>query len=103
MALGADWVNMARAFMFAVGCIQSQTCHTDKCPVGVATQDKDRQKALNVPDKAMRVKQFHEKTLMALAEVVGGAGLSTQPNFAASIFTSASATEVKSFMDLTRR
>ncbi len=46
MALGADWVNMARAFMFAVGCIQSQTCHTDKCPTGVATQDKDRQRAL---------------------------------------------------------
>ena len=47
MALGADWVNMARAFMFAVGCIQSQTCHTDHCPTGVATQDKDRQKALS--------------------------------------------------------
>jgi glutamate synthase domain-containing protein 2 len=39
MALGADWCNMARGFMFAVGCIQSQTCHTDTCPVGVATQD----------------------------------------------------------------
>ena len=75
MALGADWVNMARAFMFAVGCIQSQTCHTDTCPTGVATQDPDRQRALVVPDKAQRVKQFHEKTLMALAEVVGGAGL----------------------------
>lgn|GEM_PF-6295925 len=63
---------MARAFMFAVGCIQSQTCHTDRCPTGVATQDQDRQRALVVPDKALRVAQFHEKTLMALAEVVGG-------------------------------
>ena len=81
MALGADWVNAARAFMFAVGCIQSQACHTDKCPVGVATQDKDRQKALDVPDKATRVKQFHEKTLEALAEVVAGTGLKHPRDF----------------------
>ena len=39
MALGADWCNSARAFMFAVGCIQSQRCHTNQCPVGVTTQD----------------------------------------------------------------
>ncbi len=101
MALGADWVNMARAFMFAVGCIQSQTCHTDTCPVGVATQDKDRQKALNVPDKAMRVKQFHEKTLMALAEVVGGAGLAHPSEFRRFHFHKRiGEAEVKSFMDL---
>jgi glutamate synthase domain-containing protein 2 len=75
MALGADWCNMARGFMFAVGCIQSQACHTDKCPVGVATQDLDRQRALVVSDKATRVAQFHNKTLEALAEVVSGAGL----------------------------
>ena len=75
MALGADWVNMARGFMFSIGCIQSQSCHTDTCPVGVATQDHSRQRALVVPDKAMRVKQFHHKTLEALAEVVAGAGL----------------------------
>ncbi|MDO6963109.1 FMN-binding glutamate synthase family protein [Rhizobium alvei] len=75
MALGADWCNMARGFMFAIGCIQSQACHTDLCPVGVATQDPDRQKALVVPDKATRVAQFHAKTLEALAEVVAGCGL----------------------------
>jgi len=75
MALGADWVNMARGFMFAIGCIQSQACHTDMCPVGVATQDPNRQRALVVPDKATRVAQFHGKTLEALAEVVAGAGL----------------------------
>jgi glutamate synthase domain-containing protein 2 len=28
MALGADWCNAARGFMFALGCIQAQTCHT---------------------------------------------------------------------------
>jgi hypothetical protein len=75
MALGADWCNAARGFMFAVGCIQSQTCHTDKCPVGVATQDKSRQRALVVPEKAERVKNFHRATVTALAEVIAAAGL----------------------------
>ncbi|MEM6744699.1 MAG: FMN-binding glutamate synthase family protein, partial [Pseudomonadota bacterium] len=54
-ALGADWANSARGFMFAVGCIQAQACHTNACPTGVATQDKLRQRAINVPDKAQRV------------------------------------------------
>jgi glutamate synthase domain-containing protein 2 len=40
MALGANWCNAGRGFMFALGCIQSQSCHTDTCPVGVATQDR---------------------------------------------------------------
>ena len=39
LALGADWANSARGFMFAIGCIQAQACHTNHCPVGVATQD----------------------------------------------------------------
>src|SRR3546814_14114371 len=59
-ALGADWCNSARGFMFAVGCIQAQACHTDKCPTGVATQDPKRHKALVVADKSVRVKRFHD-------------------------------------------
>ncbi|ENX05430.1 FMN-binding glutamate synthase family protein [Acinetobacter courvalinii] len=74
-ALGADWVNSARGFMFAVGCIQAQSCHTNQCPVGVATQDKDRQKALDVPSKAERVFNFHKNTLHALSEMIAAAGL----------------------------
>ncbi|MCA3341183.1 MAG: FMN-binding glutamate synthase family protein, partial [Roseomonas sp.] len=46
LALGADWCNAARGFMFAIGCIQSLSCHTDHCPTGVATQDPTRQRAL---------------------------------------------------------
>jgi len=75
MAMGADWCNSARGFMFAVGCIQSQSCHTNRCPVGVATQDRQRQRALVVPQKAERVYQFHRNTLDALAEIVAAAGL----------------------------
>ncbi len=75
LALGADWANSARGFMFALGCIQSQHCHTNKCPTGVATQDVLRQRALVVPDKAERVYNFHHQTLHALAEMLATAGL----------------------------
>jgi glutamate synthase domain-containing protein 2 len=79
MALGADWVNAARGFMFALGCIQAQTCHTGSCPTGVTTQDPKRQQALVVPDKLERVWRFHENTLHALKELVQAAGL-THPD-----------------------
>jgi len=75
MALGADWCNAARGFMFALGCIQAQHCHTGHCPTGVATQDAQRQKALHVPAKSERVFQFHQNTLKALKELVQAAGL----------------------------
>jgi len=75
MAIGADWCNSARGFMFALGCIQAQTCHTGQCPTGVTTQDPVRQQALVVPDKAERVFQFHQRTLMALQELIQAAGL----------------------------
>lgn len=79
MAMGADWCNAARGFMFAIGCIQAQACHTGKCPTGVTTQDPLRQRALVVPDKAQRVANFHDNTLHALAELLGAAGL-THPS-----------------------
>ncbi|WGW03734.1 FMN-binding glutamate synthase family protein [Tropicibacter oceani] len=79
LALGADWANSARGFMFSIGCIQAQACHTNHCPVGVATQDKTRQRALDVPAKSERVFRFHQNTLKALAEMTGAAGL-THPN-----------------------
>ncbi len=75
LALGADWCNSARGFMFALGCIQSRSCHTDHCPTGVATQDPVRQRAIVVTDKAERVYYFHANTLHALADLLGAAGL----------------------------
>lgn len=81
LALGADWANSARGFMFAIGCIQAQACHTNHCPVGVATQDPLRQRALNVENKYIRVVNFHRNTLKALAEMTGAAGLSHPSEF----------------------
>lgn len=101
MALGADWCNSGRAFMFAVGCIQSQSCHTDRCPVGVATQDKSRQRALVVPDKGERVYNFHRSTIDSLAELVAAAGLDHPLQFKLEHFSRRiSAREVVSFAEL---
>ncbi|GKS68919.1 glutamate synthase domain-containing protein 2 [Nitrosomonas sp. PY1] len=75
MALGADWCNAARAFMFSIGCIQSQRCHLDTCPTGVATQDKLRQRALVPKIQGPRAARFHGKTLEALADIIAAVGL----------------------------
>ncbi len=82
LAMGADWCNSARGFMFALGCIQAQTCHSGKCPTGVTTQDPVRQQALVVPDKAHRVKNFHHHTLQALKELLEATGVNTPQDIA---------------------
>ncbi len=74
-ALGADWCNAARPFMFALGCVQSMECHTGHCPTGVATQSSWRQSGLVVEDKAPRVARFHQSTLHSLKEIVTAMGL----------------------------
>jgi len=103
LALGADWCNAARGYMFALGCIQSQSCHTDRCPTGVATQDPGRQKALDVPDKATRVHQFHDNTLKALKELIAAAGLSHPDEIGPEhIIRRVSSTEVRSLAMLHR-
>lgn len=75
LALGADYCNSARGFMFAVGCIQAGVCGTGRCPTGVATQDPARQRAIDVPDKSQRVANFHRNTMHALKELVQATGL----------------------------
>ena len=76
LAIGADWCNAARGFMFALGCVQSLSCHTNHCPTGIATQDRLRQRGLVVPDKAERVRRFHQQTVKSLAHMLAAAGLS---------------------------
>jgi glutamate synthase domain-containing protein 2 len=102
MALGADWCNAARGFMFAVGCIQSQQCHTDRCPTGVTTQDPTRQRALHVPDKAARVASFHKETVKALGELIAAAGLSHPLELRSHHFVTRTADCTITFMELYR-
>ncbi len=75
MALGADWANSARGFMFALGCLQTQRCHSNECPVGITTQDPRLNRALVVEDKAQRAYQYHKGSIDVLKEIVAAAGL----------------------------
>ncbi len=103
-ALGADICNSARGFMFALGCIQAQACHTNECPVGVTTQDPRLTRGLVVPLKSERVYNFHRNTVKAFAEVIAAAGL-TQPDQIEPrmIFQRTSPTDIRSFETLYSR
>ena len=83
LALGADACNMARGFMFALGCIQAQACHTGKCPTGVTSQDPSRYRALDVNKKYIRVMQFHHNALEALKKSIEACGLKSPQEFTA--------------------
>src|SRR5580658_9019233 len=101
LAIGADWANAARGFMFSVGCVQSVSCNSNRCPTGVATQDKLLQSALVVPDKAERVYNFHRLTLKALSDMLAAAGLDhpdeLKPHH---LVRRVSATQIRQFSEL---
>jgi glutamate synthase domain-containing protein 2 len=101
IALGADTVNSARGMMFALGCIQSRTCNTDKCPTGIATQNPARSLALNVDIKADRAANFQRSTIENLVELISAAGLKSleqlQPKH---IFHRVQGTNIKNYAEL---
>lgn len=101
IALGADWCNAARGYMFSLGCIQARTCHTDHCPSGVATQDIRRGSKLDITDKRQRVYRFHDNTLKALAEMLAAAGLTHTAELGPEhVLCRVSRTEIQSFAAL---
>jgi glutamate synthase domain-containing protein 2 len=75
LALGADLCSSARAMMLAVGCIQALQCNTNTCPAGVATQDPELMKGLDVQDKSVRMYNYHKNTMKSFAELISAAGL----------------------------
>lgn len=75
IALGADFLMSARGMMMAVGCIQAQKCHTNKCPTGVATQDKWLQRGVVVEDKGQRVANYHAGVIKSAKRMLGSMGL----------------------------
>jgi len=77
LAQGADYTNAARAMMMAVGCIQSQRCHTNRCPVGVATQDPKRSRALDVVDKTERVYRYQRSVVAEAQRLIASMGLTS--------------------------
>lgn len=101
LALGADWCNAARGYMFSLGCIQALNCHTGKCPSGVATQDPRRSEKLDVKDKSLRVYNYHKNTLEALMNLLEASGLRHPSELGPEhIIRRTSKTEIHSYMDL---
>ncbi len=99
-ALGADMCNSARAMMLALGCIQALVCNTNRCPTGVATQDKDLQRGLVVDDKKTRVLNFHKETVKSAIELMGAAGISEPGKMHRSlIYRRVSASEIKTYAE----
>lgn len=74
VALGADACYSARGMMFSLGCIQALQCDSDRCPVGIATQDRRLYSGIDITDKSERVANFHLNTMKALADFIGACG-----------------------------
>jgi glutamate synthase domain-containing protein 2 len=101
LALGADLCNAARPMMFALGCIQARRCHSNDCPVGVATQNPHLVRGLVVEDKVPRVASFQHGTVEALLELLGAAGLRSPAELRPKhILQRVSPTEILSYADL---
>lgn len=101
IALGADMCNSARGMMFALGCIQALQCHTNTCPTGVATQNKELMKGLVVEHKWRRVRNFHEATLHNFAELLGASGLDLPSDLRPEhIYRRVSRTQVKTYREI---
>jgi glutamate synthase domain-containing protein 2 len=75
IALGADWCNMARPFMFALGCIQARDCASGNCPTGLATMNPQRYRVVDIEERAKRVANFQQHTVESVAEMLEAAGL----------------------------
>lgn len=75
IALGADALNVARSFMFSLGCIQALRCHENTCPTGVTSNKPSRYRAIHVQRKSNRVYNYHQNTLHAFSEMIGAMGM----------------------------
>lgn len=81
LALGADIVQIARGLMVAVGCIGAQKCHSNECPVGVATTNPKLQKALVIEEKRYRVTNYITTLREELFMLAAAAGLTSPRQF----------------------
>lgn len=73
-AMGVDCINVAREAMMSIGCIQAQVCHTNRCPTGIATQNKWLQNGINVPLKSDRLAQYFKTFKKEFLEITHAAG-----------------------------
>jgi glutamate synthase domain-containing protein 2 len=101
LSLGADMCNSARAMMLALGCIQALECNKNTCPTGVATQDPNLYKALDVTDKKVRVKNFHDETVKSAVELMAAAGIGHPKHLhRAHIYRRISASQIQTYAEM---
>jgi glutamate synthase domain-containing protein 2 len=79
LCIGADCVNSARGFIFALGCVQALQCNKNTCPTGITTHDEDLQHGLNPADKATRAARY-AANLMHEVEVIAHPCGVVEPN-----------------------
>ncbi len=72
---GADFINSARGFMFALGCIQALECNKNTCPTGVTTHNTRLQKGLDPKDKSVRVKHYVENVVSGVELIAHSCGV----------------------------
>lgn len=72
---GADFVNSARGFMFALGCIQALKCNKNTCPTGITTHDRRLQHGLDPAEKSVRVRKFVEKIRYGVGLIAHSCGV----------------------------
>ena len=100
-ALGADMCNAARAMMIALGCIQALECNRNTCPTGVATQNEELASGLDVNDKRVRVKNFHDETVKAAVELMSAAGIKHPSQLHRShIYRRVSANQIQTYAEM---
>ena len=78
MALGADFVQIARGFMMSAGCIRARYCSGTtghQCPVGLATQDKEKRKKYFVHKQAKKVRDYHKNLLKGVKGLLAVMGI----------------------------
>lgn len=76
ICMGADFVNSARGFMFALGCIQAMRCNQNTCPTGVTTHKKELQKGLDPTDKSVRVANYANTIVREVGVIAHSCGVS---------------------------
>lgn len=100
-ALGADMCNGARAMLLALGCIQALECNKNTCPTGVATQDPELYKGLDVADKRVRVCNYHNETVKAAVELMSAAGIKHPDELHRShIYRRVSANQIQTYAEM---
>ncbi|MDX1405517.1 MAG: FMN-binding glutamate synthase family protein [Woeseiaceae bacterium] len=75
LCIGADFIQSARGFMFALGCIQAMQCNKNTCPTGITTHNKKLQRGLVVTDKAQRVMHYSKNMAKEIGIIAHSCGV----------------------------